>query len=499
MSLNFGQFPTPRLPLTSADIVVGYQLVGGVPTLAQYTMLQLFGGVFPGGVVPVTQGGTGLTSVATGSVLVGGAPTVLNTVAPAAAGTVLVSQGSGQIPLFSNLIITNGTTQPPLDNSTLVATDQFVNQQIIHATATVPFAVTGGTYNQASLGSGAQIVIFASGGVVSGVLTISNPGSGYAVGDLLVLPTGNEDAIVRVTGVSGSGITSVSIIYGGTGYTTGNTVTASEIPPGQRTVTLTGALTSNVTFILQNGTLNTASRRIQFNNNTTGAFTVHVFLSNGAGGTTGGGVILPQGTNNSSGAILETDGVNDVWLADTPLGIGAVSSTNPVITGGTINNTTVGATTPAAGTFTTLNSTGNDALMYDNASVQSLPSATATTITTWTKVYDRLSTNFAASTGIFTAPAAGFYHVDVIVTLVSALLVANDSFVINILVNGTPVIEGFATMQAAATAPLSVQASGVVQLALGQTITVQATQNTGSTKTLSASPINNTISIHKIP
>jgi len=480
MSLNFGQFPTPRLPIANADIVVGYQLVGGVPTLAQYTMLQVFAGAFPGGVIPVTQGGTGLAAVATGSVLVGGTAGVLNTAPPGAAGTVLVSQGAGQVPLFSNLIVTNGTTQPRTDNTTLVATDAFVNQQIISSTATVPFPVVGGIYNQASNGTGAQIVIFASGGVVSGVLTISNPGSGYAVGDLLLLPTGNTDAIVRVTAVSGTGVTTVQVIYGGTGYTTGNTVTAIDVPPGQRTVTLTGVLTSNVTFIIQRGTFLTASRRVQFNNNTTGAFTVTVFLSNGSGGTTGSGVVLPQGTNNSSGVIVETDGQNDVWLSNTPLGIGAVPTTgNSVVTG----------------TFST---TGNDALMYSNTSGQSIPNAANTTVTGWTQVYDRVNTNFNAATGVFTAPAAGFYHVDTILTFANVLNVVSTTRSVTIVVNGVMRIQGFYS-PSAITSTVSVQASGVVQLTAGQTITVQAFQNNGAALTLNATAINTTLSIHKIP
>lgn len=340
MSLNFGQFPTPTLPINAGDFVVGYQLLGtnGVPTLAQYTMTQLFTGVFPGGVVPVTQGGTGLTAVTTGSVLVGGTANVLNTAAPGAAGTVLVSQGVGQIPLFSNLIVTNGTTQGRLDNSTLVATDAFVNQQIASAKSTVPAAgVTGGVYNQASLGTGAQVVVFASGGIVTSILTIVNPGSGYAVGDLLILPAGNSDAIVRVTSISGGGVTAFGVVYGGTGYTTGIQTTAIDVPPGSRTVTFTGTLTSNLTFIIQRGTFLTASRTVQFNNNTTGAFTVTVFLSNGAGGTTGSGVVLPQGTNNSSAVAVETDGQTDVWLTNTPLGIGAFPNA------GTTTNNNAGA------------------------------------------------------------------------------------------------------------------------------------------------------------
>jgi hypothetical protein len=362
MSLNFSQFPTPRLPLQAGDFVVGYQFVGAgaVPTLAQYTMTQLFGGLFPGGVVPPSQGGTGQTTLTANGVLIGEGTNPVNSVGPGTAGQMLVSNGSGVDPSFSNVptIIggtitgtpivngtitgTTGVTQSRVDNSTLLATDNFVNQQIISSTATVPFPVTGGVYNQASNGSGAQIVIFATGGVVSGVLTISNPGSGYAVGDLLLLPTGNTDAIVRVTSVSGTGVTAVQVIYGGTGYSTGNTVTAIDVPPGQRTVTLTGVLTSNVTFIIQRGTFLTASRRVQFNNNTTGAFTVTVFLSNGSGGTTGSGVVLPQGTNNSGAILVETDGQNDVWPTNTPFGIGALPSTNPVVASGTFTPTQVG-------------------------------------------------------------------------------------------------------------------------------------------------------------
>jgi hypothetical protein len=43
MSLNFGQFPAPTFPVASTDAVVGYQLLGSIPTLASYTMSQLAG------------------------------------------------------------------------------------------------------------------------------------------------------------------------------------------------------------------------------------------------------------------------------------------------------------------------------------------------------------------------------------------------------------------------------------------------------------------------
>jgi hypothetical protein len=244
---------------------------------------------------------------------------------------------TGTFTLPSSTVLPSGvtaTTNGRLDNSLQVATDAFVNQQGASAVATVPFAnVTGGIYNQATLGSGCQVVVFASGGVITSSLTISNPGSGYAVGDLLAVPAGNSDAVLRVTGVSGGGVTSVGIAYGGTGYTTGNVVTTMGVPPGRRAVVLTGTLTSNLTFIIQSGTYLTASREVEFINNTTGGFTITVKLSNGAGGSTGTGVVLPQGTNNSTALTVYTDGVNDVWLSNTFSGTGAAPINSPTFTG----------------------------------------------------------------------------------------------------------------------------------------------------------------------
>lgn len=225
----------------------------------------------------------------------------------------------------------NATTNSRVDNTTLVATDAFVNQQVLSATATVPLVVTGGTYNFASIGTGLTIAVLTSGGAVSSVVAIIAGGTGYVNGDVVILPMGNSDAAVRVTNASGGVVQSggAQIIYGGTGYSGSFQTTVVPIPPASRDITLSGVLASNLTMIIPAGTYLSGSRRFMVNNNTTGAFTSTILLSNGAGGTTGTGVVLPQGTSNSSAIYLQTDGQTDIWPAVNAFPSGVTCSGSP--------------------------------------------------------------------------------------------------------------------------------------------------------------------------
>lgn len=513
MSINFGQFPTPRLPVIATDVVVGYQLIGSVPTLAQYTMTQLFSGVFPGGVVPPSQGGTGLTTLTAHAVLLGEGISNVGFASPGAAGQMLLSTGLTTDPAFGNAATligatitastiatttvastVTGVTGNGIENSTQLATDAFVNQQIIRFSANVPLNVAGGgIFNQAVTGTGVSFVIFVVGGTISSVVSVISGGTGYAVGDMLLVQGGNFDARVRITNVIGGVVQSggISVLYGGTGYTTGATVQAADVPPGQRTIVLTGVLTSNITYILANGTFNNASRRPEFVNNTTGAFTVTVKISNGAGGSTGTGVVLPQGTNNSTALELMTDGSTDVWVANTPLGIGVpayLTAPGPV-----------GSVTPNTGAFTTLSASGNDALFYQTTNAQSFATGATNTVTTWTKVFDRVNTNFNAATGVFTAPVAGFYDVSAGVNFAANTGAIGTLASIGIVANGVTVANGFYIRQTATSTPMLPQVSALCQLAAGQTIVVQGTQNTGGTVALTATANANYLSIYRIP
>jgi hypothetical protein len=232
----------------------------------------------------------------------------------------------------------NATTQAVFDNSTLVATDAFAKQSILAASATIPITnVTGGTYNFATTGTGAQIVVLASGGTITGILTVATPGINYQVGDCIVMVGGTGDAILRVTAVSSGGITTAAVLYGGTGYSTGAQLAGMSLPPGSRTGLISGTLTSNALIIIPAGSYLQGGRRIGFSNNTTGAFTTTVKLSNGAGGSTGTGVLLPQGTANSTSMLLYTDGVNDVWNEANAFSNGVTCSGSPTASFATVN------------------------------------------------------------------------------------------------------------------------------------------------------------------
>lgn len=219
---------------------------------------------------------------------------------------------TGSTSLGTNAMATTGNY---LANSNLVATSAFVRQSILAASATIPIAIIGGggTYNFASIGVNALFGVTTSSGALTSVSGIVNGGSGYQVGDCLVMLGGNGDAVVYVSAVSSGAITTATVLYGGTGYTGTPQLAGAALPPGSRTGIVSGTLTSNATVIVPSGTLLAGARRFGFVNNTTGAFTVTIKLSNGAGGSTGTGFALPQGSNNSTSLIVYTDGVTDVW------------------------------------------------------------------------------------------------------------------------------------------------------------------------------------------
>ena len=159
----------------------------------------------------------------------------------------------------------------------------------------------------------------------------------------------------------------------------------------------------------------------------------------------------------------------------------------------------IGGTTPASGNFTTLDSSGNDALLYDNTSAQAISSVTTTTITGWTKIFDRLNTNFNSSTGTFTAPTNGYYMVTAQVTYGNFAVTTNNLFQSYIVGNGTVDCNGLVTARKSSTIQMSTPVSCLVFLSSGQTIVLQTRQNTGSTVSLGTTPNTNWISMNKNP
>ena len=161
----------------------------------------------------------------------------------------------------------------------------------------------------------------------------------------------------------------------------------------------------------------------------------------------------------------------------------------------------IGSTTPAAGAFTTLNASANDALLYTNASAQSIPTGVYTTVTGWTKVFDRVNSHFSATTGVFTAPATGYYQISGQIWFsASAVPSVGTGFNVLVVANGVTVAEPTSVAQTTASASATIGIPGVVvSLAAGQTLIVQARQNTGAAVALLAAPATgNFLSINRL-
>src|SRR5208282_2028596 len=209
---------------------------------------------------------------------------------------------------------TTATTNPnAADASAYVATDQFVQNVVELSMATTPLNLGGlgpATYSLSSRGTGSKVNYTASAGAITSItIWIPFVGSGYAAGDIVTVGNGNYDAMILVTAVASGVPSSGTILYGGTGYTSG---TSTAITPNYSvpfTFLLSGAISGNITLLMTAGTYLTQSNQWIFCNNTTGAYTITVGVSNSTNTGASGGrtVTIPQGTNNSSSVLIQTD------------------------------------------------------------------------------------------------------------------------------------------------------------------------------------------------
>jgi hypothetical protein len=315
-------------------------------------------------------------------------------------------------------------------SATTVPTMAILQAQSSLTMSTMPMTITGGTYSFDSFCTNASTVYFASGGVISSILSITNGGTNCKVGDVLRVNNGNGDAMIQVTNVNGTAANNFGIVYGGTGYTIGNSALTPDATSLGYTWALSGTLTSNALILVTGGTFLTQSNKWNVRNNTTGAYNVKFQLGNAtADNAVGVGVIIPQATNVTY--TIDTDGETDVWCdggaVNNVCGLAAINGTltNVNLLGNTTaNNITASGTVNAgsvaiAGTNCTITSSGQltncsfsgSTFINFQAHLGAGQAFNSTTNQLVFNVVDFDTANaYNNATGNYTVPATGYYE-----------------------------------------------------------------------------------------
>lgn len=209
----------------------------------------------------------------------------------------------------------------------------------------------------------------------------------------------------------------------------------------------------------------------------------------------GDGATTPTKTVRALGGNFQI--INDAYSA----AILSLTDGGSLTTTGGINGTSVGMGTPAAGAFTSLSASSNAKVIAGNAGGQTVASASATVVTTWTASVNT-GTAFNTSTGVFTAPAAGQYLVSATIGLSGPTWAAGNIVQVVINKNGSTYKIGTTTLQASGSGNLIVATvTSLVDLAASDTVSISAFHNGTGSATTSASlgATGNHLSIVRIP
>ena len=158
----------------------------------------------------------------------------------------------------------------------------------------------------------------------------------------------------------------------------------------------------------------------------------------------------------------------------------------------------IGSTTPSTGKFTTLSTTAQSKVIATTTNAQSIPNNAFTTVTTWTASVNQGS-NFTASTGVYTVPAAGLYDIRFNFRLSAAALTAANGIIASIFDNGVEIFQAVVPVQATGTISLGASISALVNCGTGDAITVRVFQNSGAAITLDGNALDNWLMISQVP
>jgi len=307
-----------------ADVATGNALIsGGVGAAPSYGKIGLTTHI--SGTLPVANGGTNITSYAIGDLIYASTTGILSKLADVATGNALISGGVGAAPAYGKVGLTThiSGTLPVANGGTNITT---------YTIGAIPYASAAGVISQLLDVATGNVII--SGGVgvapaygkvgltthVSGTLPVANGGTGAT--------TGPAAAAALL------GYTATATAAGTTVLT--NTSTQYQLFTGATTQTITLPVTSTLG----------AGWSFHIVNNSTGNLTVN---------SSGGNLVVTVIAGLSAmvtciGTTLTTAADWEAGLTDFQAATGTgsvVLATSPAITGGSIDNMTVGATTAA--------------------------------------------------------------------------------------------------------------------------------------------------------